>query len=375
MTYDEIESAMRAAGGMDEIYVGCTFTYNNESAHRVVALCKKIFPAAKVILGGIYPTLCPEEARKSQADEVFHGEYPGITDCKINYHVLGYVPDYILVKGTHGCPYNCAYCAVHILEGREFSFRSPDDVIQEIGFLHAKYGIREVGIWDSNLLVCYDRYFKKVLEGVTRERWPLSIYAPEGLDYRFVTQDIADALARGGFRDVNLSIENFDEMFAKNSLNRVNTIQRLKESVSCLRKAGFRDPQQINIAMMTALPGQSVNNVVANIKFIWSLGCSVIIYPFSPIPGTALYAQSSDLVKGKRLPDLHPLFHSCSTSRKERDFLLEIFRLNYLPGNSKLKRDLPRSSESGNNGKALRGREAKTIARLAAVQGNLQSVA
>ena len=160
------------------------FRSHNETSHRVIEICKTLFPKTKIRFGGIYPTLAPKEAKKSKADEVFIGEFHGIKDKSINYHLLGYNPGYVLLKGTKGCPNNCSYCAVHKLEGHKFCFRNPDEVFKEIEQEYEKHNITEVGIWDSNLLINYKNYFGAILEKVKKKRLNLSFSAPEGLDYK-----------------------------------------------------------------------------------------------------------------------------------------------------------------------------------------------
>ena len=263
------------------------------------------------------------------------GEFHGIKDKSINYHLLGYNPGYVLLKGTKGCPNNCSYCAVHKLEGHKFCFRNPDEVFKEIEQEYEKHNITEVGIWDSNLLINYKNYFGAILEKVKKKRLNLSFSAPEGLDYRLINQKIANDLKKAGFGEISIALENYDFSVSKKQLNRANNIQSFKKTITFLKKAGFKG-KDIRVFIMTALPNQKFKNVIDNIKFVWSFGCNVTIFPFTPIPGTEIYKENYDFLKNKKFKDLHPLLHIFVNDKKELNNFIEIIKLNLVSKQKKL---------------------------------------
>ena len=48
---------------------------------------------------------------------------------------------------SRGCPYGCVFC--HKLFGRRFRARSPQNVVEEIGLLYTRYGVRWLDIEDD----------------------------------------------------------------------------------------------------------------------------------------------------------------------------------------------------------------------------------
>lgn len=328
LKYNEFKSIIKKIRNIDEIYVGCTFTYHNESAHKIISICRKIFPDKKIVFGGIYPTLAPIEAKKSKADEIYIGKYP-ISNDSLNYNILGYVPYYSLIKGTSGCPHNCSYCAVHKLEGNKFCFRNPNEVFDEIYMLYNNHNISEIAIWDSNLLVNYPNYLKILLNSIKLNINNPIITAPEGLDYRLINIGLAKDLKDSGFKTIYLALENFDVNFSKNKLNRVNNLIKFKNAVNNLKKVGFKG-KNIGIFIIVGLPNQSIKNIVENIKFVWSLDCNVVIFPFTPIPGTKMYEENYNFLKNKKFKDLHPILFSFVNNEKNLNFFINIALLNYL---------------------------------------------
>jgi radical SAM superfamily enzyme YgiQ (UPF0313 family) len=121
----------------------------------------------KVILGGVHATLLPEEA-KGHADSVLIGEAEGMLpqmlndfeagrlepfyknrewpDLKGNPHprrdLLGksYSPLFKVLETTRGCPNQCEFCAVPIINGKHFRVRPLEEVNQELSSIIKKKG-------------------------------------------------------------------------------------------------------------------------------------------------------------------------------------------------------------------------------------------
>ena len=333
LRYEEMGRLLRHVD-VDEVLVGCTFTYHNDAAHRAIEVVREKLPEATIRFGGIYPTLAPEVARTSRADEIFTGAYPGIEDEALNYDFLGVPPGFILIKGTSGCPNRCAYCAVHLLEGNRFRHRDPEEVVAEIRAGCNRYHLRRVAIWDSNILMQYDDYFGIVLRKLIDSDMKLRLAAPEGFDYRLLTPEMARELKAAGFATISLALENIDTAYTRTRLNRSNNIGRLESAVAALKDAGFPG-RHIRLFVIIGLPGQTIDNVLENIRFAWSLGCNVTLFPFTPIPGTLLYEENLAELHGLPLRALHPSLYPCIPDPDVRNQLVELAGLAILNGQSK----------------------------------------
>ncbi len=112
-----------------------------------------------VVLGGVHPTILPEEALR-HADSVVIGEAEGVWEQLLadlqhgrlqrRYHdpcppLDRYVPigrrrsgrkplfDVVPVMTTRGCPYDCDFCCVHDIYGRRIRHTPVDNVVRDIG--------------------------------------------------------------------------------------------------------------------------------------------------------------------------------------------------------------------------------------------------
>ncbi len=120
----------------------------------------KVFQArgAKTVLGGIHPSMCPEDALPNcdcvvvgEAEDLWHivlqdaenGQlkrlYKHDTAADLTTAPM---PDrsslskdkYLLdiVQTSKGCPFHCEFCAVHVFDGRKIRHKTIDQVIREI---------------------------------------------------------------------------------------------------------------------------------------------------------------------------------------------------------------------------------------------------
>lgn len=126
------------------------------TAKRGYEIAKK-FPKEKVIIGGVHASLLPEESAQyarqvivGEADEVISDVVEGRMKDRIvrgkpvhNLDNLPY-PDLSLLKGfnpalmitpistSRGCPFDCNFCSVTKMFGRQYRFRSAENVMGEL---------------------------------------------------------------------------------------------------------------------------------------------------------------------------------------------------------------------------------------------------
>ena len=126
------------------------------TSQRGYEIAKK-FPKEKVIIGGVHASLLPEESLQyarqvviGEAEEVIADIVEGrIKDPIVQGREVKDLdslpqPDFSLVKGykipamitpistSRGCPFDCSFCSVTKLFGRNYRFRSAQNVMQEL---------------------------------------------------------------------------------------------------------------------------------------------------------------------------------------------------------------------------------------------------
>jgi len=121
----------------------------------------------KVVLGGIHPSLLPEEA-KEHADSVFIGEAEGEFEEVLRDFDAGelkpyyqnrawpdlkkmphprrdllnkrYRPFFKVIETTRGCPNRCEFCSVPIINGKRYRLRPLEEIDRELSLIIKKKG-------------------------------------------------------------------------------------------------------------------------------------------------------------------------------------------------------------------------------------------
>jgi radical SAM superfamily enzyme YgiQ (UPF0313 family) len=281
-------------------------TYWYPGVQDVIRLTKEIHPGIPVILGGMYGRLCSEHAVQNMgADLVVTGtdfsslwqqfqalgiSLPGTTFGREGplypaYELQRQI-DYVCLLTSHGCPYGCQYCASHFL-WPEFKQREPGEIMAEIRYWHANFGVRDFAFYDDALLVAYETHLMPLLEGLAKMDLALRFHTPNALHVRELTGEMANLMYRTGFKTIRLGLETSDFSSGRFYDQKVSAGE-FERAVGNLLRAGFAH-NEIGAYILTGLPGQSVKSVMESIEFVGKMGAVPYLSEYSPIPHTALW--------------------------------------------------------------------------------------
>jgi radical SAM superfamily enzyme YgiQ (UPF0313 family) len=306
-------------------------------ALRVAELARHTAPDARIVLGGVHPTLDPDSVLTSDnVDFVVRGEgefaFAGLAaaleqgleidsiagvsfkDSEGKLVVKGKAPlikeidslpmaDYEAfpieryiehnrhlrsIRGismiiSRGCPFQCTFCAVHETMGRTWRIKSPERVVQELITLKTRHGIE--GVWFKDSIFNLDKEWVK-------EFCRLLIDADTGIQWQALTRvDLIDEeqiilMKKAGLTQLDLGIETG----SPRSLIRLKkgiTVERIKSQVAVAKRHvkvfGF---------FMIGIPGEEELDVqqtfdLAKVleldRWTWSI--------YSPLPGSELYTD------------------------------------------------------------------------------------
>lgn len=231
---------------------------------------------------------------------------------------------YTMIITSRGCPHKCTYCSVHLIMGKRFRSRNPENIIKEIKECHEKFGIEIFDIEDDNFT--YDRERSKrlmrfIIDTFGEERIELS--AMNGVSFATLDKELIGLMKKAGFKSLNLSLVSSSpsiKEYVKRPYSILDFDQVIKESVD----AGLRI---ISYAIF-GIPGQRLEDMIDTL--IYLMGKRVLIGPsiYYPVPGTLLFENCKQ--KGF-LPDSLLKYRSTAFPIETEDFsrldLVTIFRL------------------------------------------------
>ena len=282
---------LQANPAPDFALVQSVMTYWYPGVSEVIADLRRFWPQTKIVLGGVYATLCPAHAGSLGADLVIRGQ-----DLDPLWSLLQVTPDRAalpywegypaldvgVMKITDGCPFRCTYCSVP-QTNPAFSHQSLERTCRQFEFL-VQRGARHVAFYDDALLHRADEILVPFLERVAAAGHDISFHTPNALNARFLTDDLAATMVAAGFRTFYLGFESGAYDWQHKTGGKVYS-DELTRAIHHLERAGA-DLDEVCAYLIVGHPHSATQEVETAIRFAHGHGIRVMLSDFSPIPGT-----------------------------------------------------------------------------------------
>ena len=187
---------------------------------------------------------------------------------------------------SRGCPYSCTYCCNSGLRGLQAGkyvrFRSIENVLAEIKEVISNYDVKYIYLNDD--------VFTENREYVSNfcSRYKEEISYPFELNTRVehLTPEMLHSLKDAGCYRVAMGIEQGDEKFRREILNRRMSNEKIEAAFELTKKAGIRT-KSFNIV---GFPFETYDIHMETVKINRKVQpSSLVVYVFEPYPGTPLY--------------------------------------------------------------------------------------
>jgi len=295
----------------DIVLIQTSMTYWYPGVREVVEDIRMIQPAAKIVLGGVYATLCAKHAGRLGADLVIQGanlvplyQMLAIEPARERSHVytLEENVDVGVLKLGDGCPFQCTYCAAPIM-WKGFKPRDLDECVEDFRRLTAA-GAKDIAFYDDALLYRADEILLPFLDAINTgngKSRTVRFHTPNALNARFVTPEPARRMVNAGFASFFLGFESGAEAWQTATGGKVSAGE-FEAAVNYLREAGA---SAIFAYILAGHPDADAQETENSILLARRLGVRVMLSEFSPIPGTV------DGLKCTQWADLtEPLSHN-----------------------------------------------------------------
>lgn len=348
ITPEVLESFVK--GLMPPLIFGIScYTASIGRGYEVAQLIKSKYPESFVVMGGIHPTVLPEEALKTGfVDIVIRGE--GEITLDLLYDAIKKRQDYTIINGisfknsegliihnenpetlvdlnalpsfpyhlfekhinrynlgfilsARGCPYACIFCSQRLISGRFYRYREPEKVIKELDLLINKYQQKFISFFDDNFVVDKNRT-KKLCELIYQN----GFHEKAAFDCQTrgdaIDPGILGYLKAANFTNIFFGLETASERLIK-LINKNETVAQNIAAVKLVKKFNF----SVSGAFILGLPTETKKERLSSYKMAIDLGIDFARFNnATPYPGTILYEmakQENRLNVGKNWENLN----------------------------------------------------------------------
>lgn len=356
-------------------YIGITgpFTDSAMVIRELITAIKKKYPEKCIIVGGVYPSTLPQWVLDSGADIAVkgEGELPilslaqgekiqnikgfiykqgehiidsGAADAIKNLDVIPF-PSYtkrpvdfyftwsprgekkkrtVSMITSRGCPFECNFCSIHPVYGKNWRARSPENVLEEIEFLVAKHSITHIEFEDDNFTLRPERA-SAILDGIIEinkkraQNDQLTWSAPNGVRIDTLTENLVIKMKESSCHALCIALESGDPYILKRMNKRLN-FQKVEEIIKLLVKYRIN----CNAFVIIGYPGETEERFLNSVDFTLKLKklglTSISVLVATPYPGTALFDECKK--KGYlRYPDVENVLFTAQYSSYQKHFV------------------------------------------------------
>ncbi len=357
--------------------VGIGFmTQTRFRALEIHKILREKLPGAKIVLGGVGPTVEPEktfdlfkpdalvvgEGEKALMEIVRTGAFAGIPgvfipgqpfrDAEVFWNLdelpqpaIECMPDFYrylcppggirgkwfksgtpMIMTARGCPYRCTFCSSHLMFSRKVRRRSVGHVLQEIRRLHDEFGIDAVYFFDDTFNVQRE-WLKEFCQALENEPYKLTW----GCQIRVNLFDVemGRMMRKAGCVQVDIGVESGSPKVLK-AVQKDETVEQIEKAFAACHASGLAPMG----TFLVGCPEETWEDVELTKALLRRIKPSFAeFFYLIPYPGSDLYRQAvankwivDDAYEGRGMVD-HPVLKINFTLEEQARIRREYFQI------------------------------------------------
>lgn len=189
---------------------------------------------------------------------------------------------------SRGCPYSCIFCSAHLVRGRVWRGRSPENVVEEIESLVKEYGIRQIDFHDDNLTLDKKR-MERICDLIIEKRLDIEWFTPNGVRADTLDENLLKKMKQSGCRRIYVAPESGVQRIVNDVVKKNLNLKSVEKTVALCRKIGIK----VACFFIIGLPGETKKDIMATIEYAYhlrKLGADKFYFSYAmPLYGTDLY--------------------------------------------------------------------------------------
>lgn len=185
------------------------------------------------------------------------------------------------IMTSRGCPYQCIFCS-RPTEGTAFRAHSAERVVEEIGHLVTKYGIKDIQIFDDTFSLIPSRV-EKICKGIIEKKLDVGWNCMTRVDK--INPELLALMRKAGCYEIGFGIESGSDRILQ-FIKKATTTDLIRKGVKMTKDAGI----DVRGFFMIGFPTETKEEILQTIKFAKDLDVDVAQFMVStPLPGTEMW--------------------------------------------------------------------------------------
>jgi anaerobic magnesium-protoporphyrin IX monomethyl ester cyclase len=193
---------------------------------------------------------------------------------------------------SRGCPYQCIFCSIHVVMGRKWRGRSPENVVEEIDNVVDTYGVRQIDFLDDNMTLNTKR-MKAICDLMVEKGLDIEWYTPNGVRADTLDENLLRKMKASGCRKIRIAPESGVQRVVDKIIKKDLDLKKVENAVVLSRKVGIK----VGCFFIIGLIGETKEDIEATIKYAYKLrrlGADSFYFSYAtPLYGTELYEQAT----------------------------------------------------------------------------------
>jgi radical SAM superfamily enzyme YgiQ (UPF0313 family) len=196
------------------------------------------------------------------------------------------------IQFSRGCPFDCEFCDITKLYGRESRTKTPEQMVTEFDALYNSGHNGSVFVVDDNFIGNKRKVrelLPKIEEWQRKNGFPYSLFTEASMDLALPkNKDILEGMSSAGFNQVFLGIESVEPEVLKKMVKPQNTKMNPLDAVRTIQNSGL----EVAGGFIIGSDGESTNATKNLYQFIQEAGIPIAMPGLlTAIKGTNLYQR------------------------------------------------------------------------------------
>jgi anaerobic magnesium-protoporphyrin IX monomethyl ester cyclase len=192
---------------------------------------------------------------------------------------------------SRGCPNNCIFCSIHIVYGKKWRSRSPNNVVDELEQLVHTYHIKQIDFNDDNMTLNKKRT-EAICDLIVKRKIDIEWYVPTGVRADTLDENLLTKMKTSGCKKLRVAPESGVQRVVDQVIKKNLNLKEVEKAVVLCKKVGIK----VGCFFIIGFIGETKEDIQETINYAYKLkrlGADSFIFGIAtPLYGTELYEQA-----------------------------------------------------------------------------------